>query len=161
MRPLMRLASASACGRPMVASISAVGAPLSFTSLMLSTGAKGLSASLIPSSVTSSGRLPITMRIDRSSGLSCGVAEPGLEQRVAHCQHDRPDEDADQAEADEAADHPGEDEQQRQVGAALDEDRPHAVVDGGGGHSHDQEERAPTRGAPPREANVRPAPHPA
>src|SRR5260221_12470185 len=153
MRPLMRLASASACGRLMVVSMSAVGAPLSFTSFTLSTGVKGLSASLMPSSDTSSGRLPITMRIDRSLGLSCGVAEPGLEQRVAHCQHDRPDEDADQAEADEAADHPGEDEQQRQVGAALDEDRPHDVVDGGGDHSPHQEENAPARGAAPGEPN--------
>src|SRR5205809_1006955 len=50
-------------GRPVATSITAEGAPLSLTSLIWSTGANWLSASRIPSSVTSSGRLPITIRM--------------------------------------------------------------------------------------------------
>jgi hypothetical protein len=63
MRPLMRFASASAAARVISVSMTADGVPLSLTSFILSTGANALSASRIPSSVTSPGRLAMTIRI--------------------------------------------------------------------------------------------------
>src|SRR5690349_7926107 len=60
----MRLASASACSRLVSSSINAVGLPLSLNSLIASTGANAESASRMPSSLTSSGRFPIKIRIE-------------------------------------------------------------------------------------------------
>ena len=78
-------------------------------------------------------------------------AEPGLQQRVGDGQHHGPDEDADQAEADQAADHADEDQEQRQVRAALDQDRAHDVVDGRRHDGHDEQERSPAGRAGPVE----------
>src|SRR6476620_9697507 len=55
--------------------------------------------------------------------------DPGAELRVGDCEQHGADEQADQPEADQAADHAGHDEQQRQVGAAADQDRPDHVVE--------------------------------
>src|SRR5438045_8711768 len=105
----MRLASASACSRPIGVSMRAVGAPLSFTSLMLCTGTNGLSASLMPSSVTLSGRLPITIRMVFS--------HPGLQQCIGDRENHRPDENADQAAGNQPAAAADEDQEQRRCGA--------------------------------------------
>src|SRR6185503_8565513 len=67
MRPAMRFARASADGRGMSVSMTAEGAPLCFTSLIFSIGAKSLRASRMLSSVTSSGRFPITIRMSHCS----------------------------------------------------------------------------------------------
>src|SRR5688572_17616000 len=81
---------------------------------------------------------------------SRAAVEPGDEQRVRHGQHQRPDKDADQAERDQAADHADEDQQDRQVGAALlDEERAQHVVERGGNYRDDEQERAPARRAAP------------
>ena len=48
MRPWMRFASASACGRVISISIIAEGVPLSLMSLIFSTGANGLNAARMP-----------------------------------------------------------------------------------------------------------------
>ena len=57
------------------------------------------------------------------------LGHPVGEQRIRDRQHHRPDEEPDDAESDEPSDHAREDQQQRQVGAALDQQRPQEVVE--------------------------------
>src|SRR5512145_2651691 len=76
------------------------------------------------------------------------LVDPGGHQGMGHGEHYRPDEDADQAERDQAADDADENQQQGQVRPTLpDEKRPQDVVQGGGDDGDDQQERAPARRA--------------
>lgn len=70
-------------------------------------------ASLVPSRPSSPGR---------PRGVL--FAHPRIEQSVSHCEHHGADEDPDQAERYQAADYPGEDEEERQIRTLPDEDGP-------------------------------------
>jgi len=71
------------------------------------------------------------------------LGDPGHQEGVADRQEGRTDEEAEDAEGDQAAQHPGEDEEQGQIGSALDQDRAEDVVDEEDGDRPRQEERPP------------------
>ena len=71
------------------------------------------------------------------------VLDPGLEQRIGHRQHHRPDKYPDQPEAEQAADDAGKNQQQRQIGAFLDEDRAQEIVQRRDNDAPDEQEGRP------------------
>ncbi len=79
------------------------------------------------------------------------LLDPGIQQGVAHCQHHGADKEADDPHRQQAADNPHQNEDQRQVGAALDQEGTQEVVHGARQQRPDQQEGAPGGVAAPVE----------
>src|SRR5215472_1156318 len=101
------------------------GSPLArAASRALMTFFNGIVCSSLPwRPLTQGRRLARIIRID--------LRHPVYEQRVRHREHHRSDEEPDDPEGDEPADDAHEDQQQRQVGAPLDQQRAQEVVERG------------------------------